>query len=241
MTQVRAAGAHGAGERTTPVPRGHWRNGALTVHNGHQRSHRSTRGPKQPKSTTEYRSLPTGYRATLGKTPERRPKGAVGVLAHGVVHVHSAPPAICPHVEWALSDVLGARVCLQWTEQPASPGQLRTSMTWTGAPGSGGRLATSLRKWQMLRFEVTEDATPGADGERICYLPGRGLWRAAISASGDVMLGESQITALMSRKEGYDDLCSRLAGALGVDVDAELEPYRRAGEGTVVTWLHQVG
>ncbi|WP_275889208.1 DUF3145 family protein [Nakamurella flavida] len=32
-----------------------------------------------------------------------------------------------------------------------------------------------------------------------------------------------------------------LSGLLGTDIDAELEPYRRAGEGSVVTWLHQVG
>ena len=32
-----------------------------------------------------------------------------------------------------------------------------------------------------------------------------------------------------------------LAELLGASVDAELEPYRRAGDGTVVTWLHHVG
>jgi hypothetical protein len=163
------------------------------------------------------------------------------VISRGVVFVHSAPPAICPHVEWAMSDVLGTRVSLSWTEQPASPGQLRASVSWTGDPGTGGRLASALRKWQMLRFEVTEDASPGADGERICYLPGRGFWRAAISASGDVVLGESQLKHLMATASGMDDLLSKISGALGADVDAELEPYRRAGEGTAITWLHQVG
>lgn len=163
------------------------------------------------------------------------------MLAHGAVHVHSAPPAVCPHVEWALSEVLATRISLTWTEQPAAPGQLRAQLTWSAVPGSGGRLAAALKKWQMVRFEVTEDASPGADGERICHLPGRGLWRAAISASGDVMLGESQITDLIARADGLADLQSRLASALGADVDAELEPFRRAGDGTVITWLHQVG
>jgi len=165
----------------------------------------------------------------------------LSVVTRGVVYVHSAPPAICPHVEWALSDVLGSRVSLAWTEQPASPGQLRASVSWSGQPGTGGRLASALRKWQMLRYEVTEEPSPGADGERICYLPGRGFWRAAISASGDAMLGESQLMDLMGRADGLDDLISRISSALGTEVDAELEPYRRAGEGTAVTWLHQVG
>lgn len=165
----------------------------------------------------------------------------LAVLAHGVVHIHAAPPAVCPHIEWALAEVLVTRVSLTWTEQPAAPGQLRTSLTWTATPGSGGRLASSLKKWQMVRFEVTEDATPGADGERICHLPGRGLWRAAISASGDTMLTESQIGDIISRANGAADLTARLSTALGADVDAELEPYRRAGDGTAITWLHQVG
>jgi hypothetical protein len=165
----------------------------------------------------------------------------VSVNTRGVVYVHSVPPAICPHVEWALSDVLGTRVSLSWTEQHAAPGQLRASVSWTGEPGTGGRLARALRKWQMLRYEVTEEASPGSDAERICHLPGRGFWRAALSASGDVVLGASQLADLMARSSGMDDLASRISAALGMDVDAELEPYRVAGDGTPVTWLHQVG
>jgi hypothetical protein len=157
------------------------------------------------------------------------------------VFVHAAPPAVCPHVEWALSEVLGTRVSLSWTTQPASPGQLRASVSWMGDAGTGARLANSLRKWQMLRYEVTEDATPGADGERICYVPGRGFWRAAVSANGDVVLSEDQIRHAIAGAEGLDDLAAKLNAALGADVDAELEPYRRAGDGTAVTWLHQVG
>jgi hypothetical protein len=144
-------------------------------------------------------------------------------------------------VEWALSGVLGDRVSLEWTEQSAAPGQLRASSVWSGAPGTGGRIATALRAWHMLRFEVTEEATPGSDGERICYVPGRGIWRAAMSASGDVMVGESQIADLARHATCLDDLRSKLATVLGADVDAELEPYRRAGDGTAITWLHQVG
>lgn len=93
----------------------------------------------------------------------------------------------------------------------------------------------------MIRFEIEEDASPGADGERICYLPGRGLWRAALSASGDVVLGESQLAALAAQSSCLEDLQTRLSTALGAPYDAELEPYRRAGDGSAVTWLHQVG
>jgi hypothetical protein len=87
---------------------------------------------------------------------------------------------------------------------------------------------------------VTEDATPGADGERICYLPGRGFWRAAISANGDVMLGEDQIRTLMAQGPAAT-LSERLSHAMGEAWDAELESCRFAGDGAPVTWLHQVG
>lgn len=159
----------------------------------------------------------------------------------GVVYVHSAPPAICPHVEWALTQALGARCVLSWTEQPAAPGQLRARMEWRGDPGTGGRIAAALATWQMLRFEVTEDPSEGVDGERICHLPGRGLWRAPMSANGDVMISEGRLAAIVDASRGMEDLLSRLRTALGTGVDAELEPYRRAGDGTAVTWLHQVG
>lgn len=159
----------------------------------------------------------------------------------GVLYVHSSPPAICPHVEWAVAEVLGGRRAVSWTEQAAAPGQLRARIEWRGRPGTGGRLAVALGKWQMLRFEVTEDPSAGADGERICHLPGRGFWRAPMSANGDVMVGEGQLRAMVESARGLDDLLARLREAVGASVDAELEAYRRSGEGTAVTWLHQVG
>ncbi|GAA2000074.1 DUF3145 domain-containing protein [Nakamurella flavida] len=163
------------------------------------------------------------------------------MATRGVVFVHSAPAAICPHVEWALSGVLGGRVTLTWTAQPAAPGHLRADVSWTGDPGTGGRLAQALKAWPMLRFEVTEEASPGNDGERICHLPGRPIWRAPMSANGDVMVAEDQLRALVERSSSWETARHALSGLLGTDIDAELEPYRRAGEGSVVTWLHQVG
>ena len=36
----------------------------------------------------------------------------------GVLFVHSAPSALCPHVEWAAGGVFGMPVRLDWTPQP---------------------------------------------------------------------------------------------------------------------------
>ena len=165
---------------------------------------------------------------------------AIRSQARGVVYIHSAPAAICPHAEWAVASVLGDRVPLSWTAQPASPGQLRADTSWTGEPGTGSRLAAALKAWSMLRFEVTEEPSVNSDGERICHLPGRGIWRASTSANGDIMIGEDRIRALLSHGYGAEKLTHELNQLLGADVDAELEPYRRAGDGTPVTWLHQV-
>lgn len=159
----------------------------------------------------------------------------------GVVYIHSCPPAVCPHAEWALSGVLGSRVSVTWTDQPAAPGQLRAECVWSGRTGTAAELAAALRSWSMLRFEVTEEPSQGCDGERIAHVPGRGVYRSAISANGDIVVGESQLRELLAKAgsaEGYQYAVHRL---LGTAWDAELEPYRTAGDGAPVTWMHQVG
>ena len=162
-------------------------------------------------------------------------------MVRGVIFVHSSPAALCPHVEWALSTVLADRVTLVWTPQPAQPGTLRADLSWRAEPGTALRLAAALKAWSMLKFEITEETAAGSDGERVVHLPGRGIWRTKTAANGDVVLGEDQIRALVEQATSLEALRHGLAGALGADIDAELEPYRRAADGTPVTWLHQVG
>ena len=61
--------------------------------------------------------------------------------AHGVLYVHSAPPALCPHIEWAVAGIMGAPVNMPWGGQAAAPGALRAELTWqalcAGASGVG--------------------------------------------------------------------------------------------------------
>lgn len=159
----------------------------------------------------------------------------------GVVYLHSSPAAVCPHVEWAIAGVLGTRVNLQWTAQPAAAGQLRAECSWTGAVGTGGKLAGKLKSWPMLRFEVTEEASQGTDGERYCHVPGFGLWRARTSANGDVVVAEDQLRALVASCRGAESFAHQVDQLLGAAWDDALEPFRRAGDGAPVAWLHQVG
>ena len=69
-------------------------------------------------------------------------------------------------------------------------GQLRAVTNWVGPVGTGAQLANALRSWSVLRFEVTEDPSAGVDGHRWCHTPQLGLWSGAMSANGDVMVGE---------------------------------------------------
>ena len=160
-------------------------------------------------------------------------------MTSGVLFVHSCPPVLCPHVEWAVAAELGVRVSLSWTTQPAAPGLLRAESSWFGRPGTAGRLAAALKGWSVLRYEVTEQASPGNDGERYTVTPTLGVFRSAISANGDVLVGEDRLRALLAAAAG-PQLAHRLDALLGGPWDDELEPYREAGEGAAVTWLHQV-
>ncbi|RJQ80391.1 DUF3145 domain-containing protein [Pseudonocardiaceae bacterium YIM PH 21723] len=159
----------------------------------------------------------------------------------GVIYVHSSPSAVCPHVEWAISGTLGTRADLQWTAQPAAPGQLRAECSWSAEPGTGARLVSALKSWPMVRFEVTEEPSPGLDGQRFCFVPGLGLWRANTSANGDIVVSEDQIRTLAAKYRAPEALAHRLEELLGTNWDEALEPFRRAGDGAPVTWLHRVG
>jgi len=162
-------------------------------------------------------------------------------VTRGVVYVHSSPLAVCPHVEWAIARVLSAPVRLEWIAQPAEAGARRAEYTWSGRPGTAAELAAALRQWSMLRFEVTEEPSPGIDGERFMHVPGRGVFRSATSANGDLVLSEDRLRAMVASARGYEALAHALDKALGAAWDAELEPYRHAGEGHPVTLLTRVG
>ncbi len=157
----------------------------------------------------------------------------------GVLYIHSCPAALVPHVEWAVAAELGVRASLSWTDQPVAPGTLRAEAGWRGRPGTAGRLAAALRGWSVMRYEVTEEASPGCDGERWSVTPTLGVFRAVTSANGDLMVGEDRLRALLSGAAG-PQLAYGIDALLGGAWDAELEPYRQAGDGAAACWLHQV-
>jgi uncharacterized protein DUF3145 len=182
------------------------------------------------------------------------------VSVRGVLQVHSAPPALCPHIEWAVAGVLGIPVDLSWVSQPAAPGMLRAELEWQGRPGMAAAVTSALAGWHRLRFEATEEASPGCDAMRYSCTPGLGLFSATTMANGDVVVPESRLRAAMTvaaaarsaapgprgslAVTGEDPVTvleDELGKLLGQPWDEELEPFRCAADGAPVRWLHATG
>lgn len=153
----------------------------------------------------------------------------------------ACPAALCPHVEFAVASVLSTPVSLQWSPQPARPGQLCAALEWRSAATAAGRVASRLKALGPLLFEVTEGSGPGCDPVRYAYVPALGLHQAALAANGDVVVGEGPLRELMSRAGSGPGLSGGLRALLGTDWDEALEPLRDGGYGAPVTWLRQTG
>ncbi|MFC7618725.1 DUF3145 domain-containing protein [Microlunatus sp. GCM10028923] len=159
----------------------------------------------------------------------------------GVLYVHSAPSALCPHIEWAVGGVFGTPVRVDWTPQPVERASYRTEYSWSGPAGTAGKLASALKGWQRLRFEVTEEATAGTEAERYSYTPTLGIFHAITGIHGDIMIPEDRIRhAMATASLGRRELTAVLDELLGKEWDSELEPFRYAGDGAPVRWLHEV-
>ncbi len=179
----------------------------------------------------------------------------------GVLQIHSAPPALSPHIEWAVAGIFGVPVKLHGIEQPAAPGSVRTELEWQGRPGSSGEIASALATWNLIRFEVTEEASPGCDAVRYSYTPTLGMFSASVGASGDIVISENRLRAALTLAASGADgdlgpirelhggrhpalggsLEAELSLLLGEAWDAELEPFRHASAGAPVRWLHATG
>lgn len=159
----------------------------------------------------------------------------------GILFVHSAPSALCPHIEWAVGGVLGAAVNLEWIPQPAQSGTYRAELSWTGSAGTAAAIASGLRGWNHLRFEITEDPTSSTEGARYSFTPELGVFHAVTGLHGDIMIPEDRLKAAVVKSAlGETTMLNEIDKLLGKPWDDELETFRHAGDGAPVRWLHHV-
>jgi hypothetical protein len=162
-------------------------------------------------------------------------------ITRGVLFVHSAPSALCPHLEWAAGGVLGVPVDMSWTPQPAKSGTFRAEYSWSGPVGTGAKLASALRGWEHLLFEITEDPTSISEGARYAFTPDLGVFHAVTGLYGDIMIPEDRLKAAVAKAAMGDlPLLTEIEKLLGRAWDDALEPFRYAGHGAPVRWLHKV-
>jgi len=57
----------------------------------------------------------------------------------------------------------------------------------------------------------------------------------------DIVVGENHLRALVGTSRAGEQVAHKLDELLGANWDEALEPFRHAGDGAPVTWLHQVG
>ncbi len=163
-------------------------------------------------------------------------------VSTGVVYIHSTSRAVCPHIEWAISRVLGKGISLNWGVQPLLHKSFRSEYLWRGPAGSGALIASALFGWQNIRFEVTEDATDGKDGGRWCYTPKLGMFHSATDSVGNMVISENRIRSVLEFAGMDPDLLrTGLERSLGAQWDKELDVFREVSDETPVRWLHQVG
>ncbi|MEY4457875.1 MAG: hypothetical protein RIS25_468 [Actinomycetota bacterium] len=147
--------------------------------------------------------------------------------ARGVIMIHSAPPSLRPHIEWAISRVLGVAYRLDWSVQPAQQGTYRAQCAWDGPHGSAAALASALRGWVDTRFDVTEEVAHGRDGVRYVHTPSLGIFYTQIDSAGNSVISEDRVRYALEIADGdARTMTHELAIALGEAWDAELEPYR---------------
>lgn len=137
----------------------------------------------------------------------------------------------------------GARHARQPRLDPATrrPRHLALGVLLAGPGGHGLKLASALRGWHLLRFEVTAEPCSTAEGERYSCTPELGIFHAVTGIHGDILIPEDRLRAALTRSQRDEtDLEAEIAKLLGKPWDDELEPFRYAGEGAPVRWLHQV-
>ena len=90
---------------------------------------------------------------------------ATRTATRGVLYVHSAPSALCPHIEWAVGGVLGVAVEPgRGPRSPPRPGTYRAELSWAGDAGIRGRRRVRAARLEPPALRDHRGADPGHRG-----------------------------------------------------------------------------
>ena len=149
----------------------------------------------------------------------------------GVLYVHSAPSALCPHIEWAVGGVLGVAVSLEWTPQPAQAGTYRAELSWAGERRHRRRRSPRrCAAGTTCASRSPRSPTVQPEGARFSYTPDLGVFHAVTGLHGDIMIPEDRLKAAVVKAAlGDTTLLGEIDKLLGKPWDDELEtvPARR--------------
>ena len=144
----------------------------------------------------------------------------------GYLTIYSAPSTLRQHIDWAIQNVLGNWITINWSQQSLLPGTLRTHLEFRDRAGASSEIASALASWHYLNFEIIESGEPL--GEIFRFTPVLGMHRVAIDQSGAALLSENQLTQSLSKSFDEDSLRESIAKILGTPWEDELERFRSA-------------
>jgi hypothetical protein len=146
------------------------------------------------------------------------------VVSTGWLVIHSAPSALRTHIDWAIKDILGTSVQIQWRPQLNFVGTYRTEISWRDLAGNAAKLCSALSSWHYLRFEIFEAANN--QGELFRYLPELGILRNQTDGAGNVLITDAAVLNALSNSFEEDELRNAINRILGKPWEEVLEPLR---------------
>ena len=158
------------------------------------------------------------------RTMQRLTQPSNRLQVRGFLTVYSAPSALRQHIDWAIQNVLGNWITINWSQQPLLPGTLRTHLEFRDRIGAASEIASALASWHYLNFEVIESGE--TLGENFRFTPELGMHRASIDQSGAVLLTENQISQCMSNAFDEESIRENIAKILGTPWENQLERFR---------------
>jgi hypothetical protein len=162
------------------------------------------------------------------------------------LQIHAVPVSSSGLAESILTELLNRKISWFWDELPGatfrnlcSANQLASGASssevlvscWVSFSGDAsliGEIASRLRAISGILFEISYAFSGQAMGERMCYTPSLGLYRASLDECGNQVFNENQLASLLAHRVETTQLEESLRQLLGVEWDIQLEPLRSA-------------